>query len=162
MGMVLSARRADGPQLKSLRADPSRAASFVEDAGAGESDMLDLDKSWHALHFLLTGDAGGAPYPLGLVMGGEEIGADESYGPARLIEPAEMLDFSTALSGLSDAELKRRYDPAEMAQHHIYIADSLVEEGEEGWDYLASFLSGLRRFAERCVHTSSGAIILIG
>ena len=160
--MVLSVRRADGAALTSLRADPSRVASFMEGAGAGESDVLELDKSWHALHFLLTGDAGGAPYPLGLVMGGEDIGADQGYGPARLIEPAEMLDFSAALSELSDADLKRRYDPAEMAQHHVYIADSLVEEGEEGWDYLASFLSGLRRFAERCVHTNSGAIILIG
>ena len=124
--------------------------------------MLNLDKSWHAIHFLLTGDAGGAPYPLGLVMGGEDIGADQGYGPARLIEPDEMLDFSAALSALSDAELKKRYDPAEMAQHHVYIADSLVEEGEEGWNYLVSFLLGLRRFAERCVQTNSGAIILIG
>jgi hypothetical protein len=41
----------------------------------GSPDVLGLEKSWHGLHFLLTGDAWMGDPPLNfLTMGGEEVG----------------------------------------------------------------------------------------
>jgi hypothetical protein len=53
-------------------------------------DGLNLEKSWHVLHYLLTGKAEKAPPPVGnAVLGGQDIGGDRGYGPARFLTPQQ-------------------------------------------------------------------------
>jgi hypothetical protein len=67
MGMTVVARALDSEQLARLLEDPSVANDLIldedededGDAGDGGDDWLDLDKSWHGVHFLLTGTATG-------------------------------------------------------------------------------------------------------
>ena len=68
-----------------------------------ESDLpeaLDIDKTWHVIHFLLTGEAWGGELPLAnAVLGGTELpGTDAGYGPFRYLVPPEVQATSQALA----------------------------------------------------------------
>src|SRR5687767_13290253 len=67
---------------------------------------LDLDKSWHGLHYLLTGSAweGEGPQAF-LVSGGELI--DLNVRSARIFWPEEVQTIDAALTGLTAGELRR-------------------------------------------------------
>ena len=90
---------------------PVQELTLAED----ELHQVDLDKSWHGLHFLLTGSAWDGAPPLNfLVAGGTEVGdIDVGYGPARAFRAAEVAQIDQALGVLSADELKRRFNPAE-------------------------------------------------
>lgn len=93
-------------------------------AAARRPETLDLHKSWHVFHYLFTGRAaeGGTP-PANLLMeGGREVGADQGYGPSRLIDPAETAAFARFVGSLTSAELVRRIDAPRMAELGIYCA----------------------------------------
>lgn len=61
MGMVICLRAAAADQLARFRAEPSLLMDFTSADEAGEPDetITDLDKAWHAIHFMLTGNDGG-------------------------------------------------------------------------------------------------------
>lgn len=109
-------------QLKALQAEPDgvEALIYAED-GPDPDRQLDVDKAWHAIHFLLTGSTweGDAPYALA-VLGGTEIGEDVGYGPARYLLPAQVADIASALAGTSAQELGGRFDPDAMDAAEIY------------------------------------------
>src|SRR6218665_2429993 len=160
MGMVLYLRRVGDEPIPS---DPDEFADFMFDEKAEEAgDLIDFDKAWHALHFLFTGSADPVDHPLCLWGYGEEVGEDEGYGPPLLMKPEWLRELRDALAALSDEELKRRYDPQAMLAAEVYLADALVDEGEEGWEYVSQDIPRLRRFADRCVEHGSGAFSLIG
>lgn len=99
-------------------------ARFLRELSAAdkpEENGLDLEKSWHVLHYLLTGEPEDAPPPLGnAILGGKEIGPDLGYGPARFLTPAEVREVSIALSQIASEDLARRFDLQAMIAAHIY------------------------------------------
>ncbi|HEY5724076.1 MAG TPA: YfbM family protein [Allosphingosinicella sp.] len=160
MGMVLYLRRVDGP----IPGDPDEFYDefmFSEDADAN-GDLVDFDKAWHAVHFLLTGSADESDGPLSLLGGkGEPIGEDNGYGPPLLVSAADMSAFNDALAAISDDELARRYDADAMLAADIYLADALARDGEAGREYVFQGIPALRRFAEKCARQGSDAIVLV-
>ena len=98
--------------------------------------VVDLHKSWHMFHFLFTGRAEGGSPPGSLLMeGGEEVGEDLGYGPARLIGPADTAAFANFIGALSVDELKARLDGPRMAALGIYpgfeAADAVGEYADD-------------------------------
>ena len=89
-------------------------------------DHVDVDKTWHALHFLLTGTAWEGEAPLNFIaVGGEAIGdEDVGYGPARALRSREVATLATALTTITPRTLIERYDGPEMDRLEIY---------PEGW-----------------------------
>src|SRR5271163_2074263 len=60
-------------------------------ANPDAEEGLTLEKSWHCLHYLLTGTAWETGTVLGkTILGGTEIGPDMGYGPARYLVPNEV------------------------------------------------------------------------
>jgi hypothetical protein len=60
---------------------------------AAEGEELQLDKAWHGLHFLFTGEAEGGEEPgCYLLEGGEEIGEDDAA--ASLLSPEQVRAFA--------------------------------------------------------------------
>ena len=83
--------------------------------------MLDLDKSWHLLHFLLTGDPlGGSPPLKDAIIGGTEIGPDLGSGPARVLTPEQVRAVADALAGVREADLRSRYIPDALEAAKMY------------------------------------------
>jgi hypothetical protein len=88
----------------------------------GEGEIGDLDKSWHGIHYLLTGSSDGTGVPLDfLVAGGADVGDDDvGYGPMRVFTPAETRQIAAALAAVSDDELRSRFDGHAMMRANIY------------------------------------------
>jgi hypothetical protein len=115
---------AEQEQLRAkLMRDLGASGAVVPGDDAGE-DGLSLEKSWHTLHYLLTGSAVEARPPLGnAILGGEEIGPDAGYGPARFLDASEVHEVAAALAKVSREELSRRFDLKAMTAAQVYACN---------------------------------------
>ncbi len=93
---------------------------------ADDPSRVDLEKDWHALHFLLTGDSSmetvhRPEQPLhNVVMGGHEANFQTGYGPARWFDAGEVKAISQALSNVSVEDLKGRFSADDFNAAKIY------------------------------------------
>jgi hypothetical protein len=138
------------------RADPWQPTSGGEE--------LDLDKSWHGIHFLLTGTAYEGEPPLDfIVRGGVEIdGADVGIGPARAMKSDDVRPVADAIERLPADELRERFDPERMLEEGIYpdIWDRDPAE-DDTLGYLIEHYAELRAFVRRAADRDDGLIITI-
>ena len=121
--------------------------------------MLELDKAWHGVHYILSGTAELEPsddVASRAVLGGVEIGDDFSgYGPARVSEPDEVAQIAEALGDSRVAlDAAGRYDAERLTELQIYAF---------GWDedareWLLSSLRELRRFYSDAAAHASGVV----
>lgn len=150
------------PRLARNDADDQRGSS---DAGssAARPDAVrgGLEKAWHGLHFVFTGRADEAPAPFGyLLSGGEEMGEDLGYGPARYLTHAEVGRFRDVLLAINEQELDRRFDLAALEQNDIYPGcwdedrDELLEEYTE-------YFAQLKADLGRTIDSGEGLLIVI-
>ena len=101
----------------------------------GNREVLSLDKSWHTIHFLLTGDKSVIPRHLpasplhNVIMGGRATPVDSAYGPVRVLEKPDVKAIAAALASIDDEALKNRYSIAELNAAQIYGAPK-----PGGWD----------------------------
>jgi hypothetical protein len=103
-------------EIQEIRRDPKKALAHI-----GGAKEVSLEKMWQAVHFLLTGSPDGGPAPLGeAVLGGDEVGDDVGYGPARILSPDRVQAVAAALSAISRDELRRRFRPDELTRAEIY------------------------------------------
>jgi uncharacterized protein DUF1877 len=120
MGMYCALHAVAPADLEQLLAG-RREGLGLRRARGDNLSSVSLEKAWHGLHFLLTGSAWAAEWPLGfLLQGGEPVGDDLGYGPARLLQPEAVSELDAALSGVSDDELWSRFDPDRMEEEQIY------------------------------------------
>jgi hypothetical protein len=136
---------------------PQTLGQFLEDPDMVEAllypeydseppNSMNLDKAWHGLHYLLTGDPVGGEPPLSLaILDGAEIGPELDYGPARYLTADEVKTVAQALAALTPETLAQRYDPGAMEEKNVYPA-IWAEEGNEGLEYLLGYYSALQRF----------------
>lgn len=163
MSMILYLRRASQQQLEQLRSDPPSVSEFffAPDAHAN-GDLIDFDKAWQALHFTLTGAEYYTDSPLGaLLYDGEKIGEDLGYGAAWIVPAAKISDFHTALSGLTDDDIRARFDPAGLVSNDIYAFEDCQNYPDEALQYTMQGVPALRAFAERCASTQSSVLAAI-
>ena len=103
-------------------------SSIADSDELGSSDRyLTIDKDWHALHALLTGEISNpsdikpVPPPLGnVVMGGTETPFDAAYGKVRFLKPEEVREVVDALSKISVEDLRSRFDPVAFTKAEVY------------------------------------------
>ena len=130
-------------------------------AAAGEE--LDLEKAWHALHFLLTGTADGGTEPACFILsGGEDVGDDDDV-LARLLRPEQVRDFAAFLGALTPAELRGRFDPARMAALEIY-PDPIwerAEEMDEEREHLVASFEALRDFVTAAAAAGDAIVVSV-
>jgi hypothetical protein len=106
---------------------------------ANYDNVLALDKAWHGIHFLLSGEVWrGESLMASVLMGGTEIG-DESvntgYGVPRYHTPGEVGKISENLPSLE--ELEKSYEPEKMTAADIYAFNA--GDAAEEWIYLSRF-----------------------
>src|SRR5262245_9734668 len=83
---------------------------------------LSLEKSWHGLHFILTGTAWEGSPPLDVIAaGGETVGnEDVGYGPARVLRAHKVKELEMALSAFSSDDFDRKFDLTAFGEAEIY------------------------------------------
>ena len=130
-----------------------RIISELESAGAlghhyGDKDLT-LEKSWHCLHYLLTGSAGESNSVLGkAILGGKEIGPDVGYGPVRYLEPNEVKLVAKTLKKVSKKDLAARFDLKAMKAAKVYACRN-ESDLELAQNYFAELCSQYEQAAER-------------
>src|SRR6478609_4045727 len=137
---------------RQLVADPSGIHDVLESLEGSES-VLSLEKSWHGLHFVLTGSAWEGKPPLNFLAGGGVPVGDEDvgYGPARVLSPEGVTAFNAALGAFSEADFDRNFNPEALSSAEIYpqIWDEPLEDlKQEYGSYLQEMKAHVRRAAE--------------
>jgi hypothetical protein len=167
---VAAARTPPGPgffgRLLGRKAPAVPPAPPPLELGPGEGDLGpdgDLEKSWHGIHYLLTGTAweGDPPFNF-LLAGGRELDIEIGMAPPRAHSAAEVRDIAAALARVEDAELRRRFAPADMMQLEIYpeIWDRDPTE-DDTLQLLLDDVAVLRRGLARVVGQGHGLLVLI-
>jgi hypothetical protein len=99
-------------------------------------DGLSLEKSWHALHYLLTGTSQPAPSAVGnAILGGEEIGDERDYGRVRFLTTREVREVAEALAATSKEDLARHFDIEKMKAAKVIYPCRDQSEFELAQDY---------------------------
>jgi hypothetical protein len=158
MGMIFVGRRLTPEQLDLLEADPSAVSELLDDEQ--EPLELDLDKAWHGIHFLLTGTAWSTSEGAGeAVLGGDPIGEDNGYGPARLLSADRVQLVAGQLSDLDVDTMRARFDPAALMDADIY--PGIWGEGDVFDTYLAPSLVALREFYLAAAQQSQAVLLAL-
>jgi Domain of unknown function (DUF1877) len=151
VSMILVGRRLDADELSRLTKDPSLTEELLDEDDDEHQDederprALYLDKAWHGLHFLLTGSAWDTTDGAGeAVLGGEEIGDDVGYGPARLLRPDRVSAIAAGLRDVEGDTLRARYDAAALTAADIY--PGVWDEPDVFDAYLGPYFDSLRIF----------------
>jgi len=147
--------------FKGEKIEPPRPPPPLELA-PGEGDLgpaSDFEKSWHGLHYLLTGtDAEGEP-PLNFLMGGgRELELMDGEPPLLTYSSAETRRIADALQRLSDEEVRRRADPAEMRRLDIYPG---IWDQPEYMQYLLEDLRRLKETVSEVARRGLGLLVTI-
>lgn len=149
----------DKPRAERLRDLEDDEEFFQELEGARR---LGIGQAWHGLHYLLTGTAGQFVGPQGfLVEGGEDVGPNDGYGPARLFSPREVDDIHGILVGLSDEELWSVFDAARMNAEQVYPFNWQEEPELTRRVYLSTF-SELKLFVDEASRRGQYLVVALG
>ena len=152
MSMNLSMKRASELELARIARE-----GVDEDTLLNADDRLELDKSWHVLHYLLAGSAWDGPLPAAaLLSGGREVGEDLGYGPARALSAKDTQAFAQFLSTQSQAALVKKIDVSKMQNLDIYCADDDTEED------LNHYFPQLKSYVADAAAKGQGLLIWIG
>lgn len=120
----------------------------------------DLDKAWHALHYVLTGDPGGGEFPLNfLATGGQEIGEDMGYGPLRFLTAGETILLKNELDKISVADFANRFNSKDMNAAELYPAHDDWNDEDKKW--LTDAYAGIKQFIDQAVKNKKGIYINI-
>jgi histidyl-tRNA synthetase len=104
--------------------------------------------------------AGEKGIPFAAILGGDEIGQDGGYGPARLLNPNTVRAVADALDALDVETLRARFDPAAMAAADIY-PDIWTNGADEFDSYLMPNLTELRRFYHAAAGNGQAVLLAI-
>jgi hypothetical protein len=130
----------------------------------GECADFDLDKSWHGIHYLLTGTHRGEKPPLDFLTDGGEVVGDEDlgYGPGRVFTSEQVAAIDDALKGLSRDAVAQRFDPQEMTKLDIYPGIWQREpEDDDSLGYCLDYLDEMKSFVDRAHDAGFGLIVYL-
>ncbi len=164
IGTILRVSKAD---LELYRKDSSvfEKRIYHEDFFA-DPDVLDLDKLWEGMFYMLTGQAlsglDNAKEPLvWFLLNDKSIDEtqDLGYGPASYIDPEEVKQLYRELDKISDEAFKKRFKPKEMMELGIY--PQIWDEGKEILDELFDCFNQVVNFYERAAKKDYAVITFI-
>ena len=129
--------------------------------GTATATTVSLEKSWHGLHYLLTGEVWQGHGPLSfLLTGGGQVG-DDDESPLRWFTPGETVEIDRALSAVTDDGLWSRFDADEMESQGIYpgIWD---EDEEELREEYVDYFHELKQVVAVAVRQNQGLLVSVG
>ena len=146
MGMIGYYFRADDKQIDQMKKGDSESILFNEDY---EKYLLDIDKAWHAIHFVLTDEVWEVPAdkPLSyVVLGGHPVNdEDMGYGPARLLEKDMVKKLAELLEDWDKAAFRAKFHVKDMIENEVYPVTNNENE-EEFFEYVWFYFLELKKF----------------
>ncbi|MFC1750913.1 YfbM family protein [Pseudomonadota bacterium] len=159
MSMIGNFFAIDEESAKRLMSAPDSISGFLysEESPIEDSEYyLDIDKSWHGIHFILTNDVweGEAPACY-VVLGGVPVGDDVGYGPARFLDVDNVKAIDGYLSGVDSTFIQENYNAERLEKKEIY---------PNGWgeaedvEYLTGYFEELKKFYSKAANESKVVI----
>ena len=160
MSMIGNLLRVTKTELSAYLQDSSLLEDSIYDEDSENDKLVDIDKSWDAIIFLLTGQSfATSQHNLARVLfSGQLIDEEQDlgYGPAHYLNPEQVAELNNEISHISMADLKERFDAKKMTELEVYPA--IWDDEEEAFDYVAEeFLTVQNVFAEA---TKNGEAII--
>jgi hypothetical protein len=149
-------------QLTALITEPELVESLLyPEDGAEQANHLDIDKAWHAIHYTLNGSTWEGEGPLSMViLGGEEIGDDVGYGPARYLNPTQVRTVAEALVTVTPQIFSADFNPAALDAAEIY-PQIWERDGAEGLEYVLHYYNQLSSFYQSAAERGDAALIYL-
>jgi hypothetical protein len=146
-------------ELDQLYSSPNKLPAFLYEEK--QNEILDVDKSWHAIHYTLTGTAYGGDTPLAnVVFGITPIGEEDvGYGPALGTDSDAVKAIANALNEITETQFKEKFDAYALATTEIY--PQIWDEGDEALDYVATYFNELREFYREAAEKDLAIITFI-
>jgi hypothetical protein len=134
--------------------------NFLPPAKEGTEPTLDIDKSWHAIDFMLNGREWEEEPPLfKVILGGTAIGDDDlGYGPARYLTPEQVQEVTAALEKISEADFIKKYDPKQMGDIYPHVWG---KNDKETLDYLVGHYRKMVAFYKDAAQKGNAIISLL-
>ena len=160
MGMRFGVYSASADEAQRLRGSRAAVTKYFDTIDRWSSGCW-LEKSWHGLHYVFAGDAWGGEGPMAFLLGGgDPVGGDLGYGPARLIAADEVPGIANALGGLTDEEFDRRFDLERLAEEQIY--PEIWDEGrDELLDEYRGYFHQLREFTREAAREGKALVLVL-
>lgn len=159
--MIGNFKQISPSQLEELMNGSSVVKDMIyRDTDESLNNHLVIDKTWHGIHFLLTGKVWRKGGILGnAIMGGVEIGDDLGYGPARYLRPHEVKETSDALELVKECDLKSKFNPDEIMKKKVYPFSSRCDEVD--LEYILPYFRELKSFYKNCAKNGNVMLIYI-
>jgi hypothetical protein len=154
-------RKVSEPQFRAWANATAEAQARLAGLGPFEA-ALDLEKSWHILHYVFTGEVGGAEAPGDALLSGDDLGDDVGYGPARLHDAARTRALHRFLETLDVVALQARVNFQHMGNLGIYRlpmgsgSDATYEE--ELRSEIATYFPLLRDYVAKMSEKENGLL----
>ena len=129
------------------------------DSKSSQDSELDLDKSWHGIHFLLSGmDWEVRDVKTSAILGGTEHGDEFGYGPVRYLAVEQVQTIAKELQVVRMEQLQTEYDPARMSELEIYPD---IWDDEIAKKYLLDYFAKLVQFYSNASNRKLAVLIAV-
>jgi len=138
------------------------AARSWETAEPPACCSVNLEKSWHGLHYLLSGSVWEGDGPLAFLLAENETipDSDTGYGPVGLLSADRVRQVHVALSALADDALWNRFDSVKMSAESVYPQIWDEPEADLRQEYLFYFRELKALVAKAAAQGDALAIII--
>ena len=153
MGMIMNLFRVSKQEFDNFVAKPSLFEEWAETFYENDERLLDIDKAWSGVLYLLTGKAFASGSPEDEVDSLNRIffsaqffdeDMDVGYGPAHYLTPEQVAGIHRKIASLTEADLKARYDTEAMnEEEELYPS---LDWNEEIFEYLYFHFQALQSF----------------
>ncbi|APG05581.1 hypothetical protein BJI69_17850 [Luteibacter rhizovicinus DSM 16549] len=152
------------------RLNPATAQLAMTDAasadhlftGSGAEGELDVDKAWHAIHFVLNGEPWPNPGLLSqVVFGGEPFGDDLGYGPARHLDPMTVKAIAEELRDIDPDAIVAAVDLSRLDDAEIYSGE-WAANGDGSRRYIKDNLRALCTFYATAAARDEAVVAWLG
>jgi Domain of unknown function (DUF1877) len=125
MSMIGYLLRISSNELKKYQENSDLLESRIDVSLENDDpNMIDIDKSWDGINFLLTGNiVGDSDHPLEKVLFSMQYideNQDLGYGPANFLYPDQVKELNDTISKISVNELSTKYDSKKMTELELY------------------------------------------
>jgi hypothetical protein len=139
MSMIGNLLRVTKSELEDYLKDSSLLENKIYDDETENENLVDIDKSWDGVIFLLTGQsfATAENNLVRILFSGQLIDEEQDlgYGPAHYLTPEQVAELNNEISTITIADLKQKFNPKKMNELEVY--PTIWDEGDDAFDYVA-------------------------
>ncbi|HUC80678.1 MAG TPA: YfbM family protein [Flavisolibacter sp.] len=166
MSMIGNLLRVTKAELDAYLKDSSLLERSIYDEETDEENpnLVDIDKSWDGILFLLTGkNVANTDHPLAKILFSGQLideGQDLGYGPAHYLTPEQVKELNDQIATITIPDLKQKYDPKRMEELEVYPTIWEAED-DDGFDYLSEYFKELQQVYSTAAKNSEAIITFL-